>query len=261
MAEVAVSHTIKVLQPYLQPNASILEVGCGQPAHLARKLASLGYKVTGIDPHVQFLEEGNVRLLNMDFLQYNGTDTFDHILFTKSLHHIENLEKAIDKASSLLKKGGIMVIEDSERDEVDNRTITWFYSVADTLEAAGFHTQTRDHHHGEHHEPPKHGHQHVQPQHHESPAEDLQERWKKAHQHHQPLHSLQVMKKSLSARNELQLIGEEWGPYLYNYFDMVLKDAHNAPAIVSTLYQYEIKLMQAGMIVEPLGVHLILKKI
>lgn len=158
--QVSLFHNFKQIEPHLTPNARILEVGCGRAAHLAHHLAGLGFDVTGVDPAVTQLDAPNMRLICKSFVEFEADSKdplYDVVLFTKSLHHIEQLETAVDKAVALLKKGGILLVQDSERHHVDIKTITWAFSMVDTFSALGFkkkshHGHQHEHHHQQHHQ-------------------------------------------------------------------------------------------------------------
>jgi SAM-dependent methyltransferase len=57
------------------------------------------------------------------------SEPVDAITFTRSLHHIEDLPRAVQKARDTLKPRGKLLIEDFAFDAVDQRTITWLANV------------------------------------------------------------------------------------------------------------------------------------
>jgi len=92
---------------------SICDLGCGN-GHIAGRLASLGYEVTGIDasrsgiaiaqrsyPNVKFIEA----LINRDL-----TGTFDLVLSSDVIEHLYRPSDLLEAAFSLLKPSGHVVI-------------------------------------------------------------------------------------------------------------------------------------------------------
>jgi SAM-dependent methyltransferase len=106
-------HTFEFLKRFITSrNMRLLEVGCGRgelAALLSQYLhvraidssqeAVLAALQLGVDAHVA------------DFLNYDF-EPFDIVFFSRSLHHIHPLEKAIERADALMKVNGLFVIED-----------------------------------------------------------------------------------------------------------------------------------------------------
>lgn len=65
--------------------------------------------------------------------------SFDIVLFTRSLHHIgEYLEETLRMVrDDLLRPGGALIIEEFAREDIDRATAEWYYSLHDSLVAAG----------------------------------------------------------------------------------------------------------------------------
>ena len=54
----------------------------------------------------------------------------DAIAFTRSLHHIGDLQRAVQKARDTLKPNGKLLVEDFAFEAVDEATIAWFVDIA-----------------------------------------------------------------------------------------------------------------------------------
>ncbi len=102
-----------------QENESILDVGCGEGT-IARHLAKLGVKVTGIDiskmiDRAKEREERyklGIKYIKMaaeDLEKEFGNDTFDKVVCNMALMDIANYETTIKNISTVLKGGGIFV--------------------------------------------------------------------------------------------------------------------------------------------------------
>jgi len=77
----------------LGPAGSVLDVGCGTGA-LARRLAGLGYQVTGVDPSEGMLQVMREHSPEISAVRASGTelpfqdDSFDVVLSVATFHHI-----------------------------------------------------------------------------------------------------------------------------------------------------------------------------
>lgn len=56
----------------------------------------------------------------------------DAVVFTRSLHHITALDRAVGKSRELLRPTGVLLVEDFANDEVDEPTMRWFKEVLGT---------------------------------------------------------------------------------------------------------------------------------
>ena len=114
------------------PPARLLEVGCGK-GELTTALAIGGYDVLGIDPAAPYGDR--FRRLTLDDLEEPGP--YDGILAASSLHHIRDLDAALDKIISLLGVDGVLVVEEFGWDLLDEPTLDWLYGQQRALAAAG----------------------------------------------------------------------------------------------------------------------------
>ncbi len=91
-------------------NESILDIGCGN-GQLLKRMYRLGFNnLTGIDPFLEkdLVYNDSIKLFKKDIFQ---TDTgYDVIMMHHSLEHMDRQDEVIQKAASLLKKGGRMLI-------------------------------------------------------------------------------------------------------------------------------------------------------
>jgi ubiquinone/menaquinone biosynthesis C-methylase UbiE len=154
----------------LSPPARVLEVGCGD-GNLARALDAAGFGVLAIDPQAP---QGPIfRRTTLEELDESGQ--FEGAVARYSLHHIESLDLALDRISSLLTPQGRLVIEEFGWDRLDQPTAKWY------------------------------GQQQGEPS-----AESVLAEWRTEHQ---GLHGYAEMRRALDERfNETSF---EWQPYLY----------------------------------------------
>lgn len=109
-----------VLDQIDDPPSRVLEVGCGE-GELARALARAGHSVTAIDPQAP---EGPIfRRARIE--EFSDPARFDHIVAILSLHHVEDLGRALDKMANLLRDGGTLVMVEFAWDRIDEATARW----------------------------------------------------------------------------------------------------------------------------------------
>ncbi len=138
LTTVAVPHTLvdlKLLLPAAP--ARILEVGCGRGA-LAAGLVDLGYEVTGVDRDAEAVKAATGRgvvAIHGDVHDISGM--YDVVLFTRSLHHAENLAGILEHAANLLAPDGQIIIEEFAWERVDHLAARFLYDNRAMLVAAG----------------------------------------------------------------------------------------------------------------------------
>ncbi len=115
-----------------QPPARVLEVGCGQ-GELTTALAVAGYDIVGIDPAAP---EGELfRRLTLDDL--DADVRYDAVVAAYSLHHIRDLDAALEKVARLLEPEGVVVVDEFAWDLLDEPTLDWYWGQQRALAAAG----------------------------------------------------------------------------------------------------------------------------
>jgi SAM-dependent methyltransferase len=116
----------------------VLEVGCGT-GELAAGLVKDGYTVVAIDSDPDSIAAA--RLLGVDARTAKWPDfddgRFEAILFTRSLHHIHPLDKAVRHAADRLADGGRVIVEDFAYESADTKTLHWFTTGIRLLETTG----------------------------------------------------------------------------------------------------------------------------
>lgn len=115
-----------------EPPARVLEVGCGQ-GELTTALAVAGYDVVGIDPAAP---EGELfRRLTLEDL--DADVRYDAVVAAYSLHHIRDLDAALEKVARLLQPEGVVVVDEFAWDLLDEPTLDWYWGQQRALAAAG----------------------------------------------------------------------------------------------------------------------------
>src|ERR1043166_5521254 len=105
----------------------ILEVGCGA-GELAARLARDGHAVIAIDSDPESVAAA--QRLGLDARLANWPDFdegyFDAVLFTRSLHHIHQLDYSVRHAADRLRDDGHIIVEDFAYESADEKTLRWF---------------------------------------------------------------------------------------------------------------------------------------
>ena len=96
----------------------MLEIGCGD-GQLALALAASGHDVTAIDP---VAPEGPI-FERATLEEFFSPALFDVIVAGRSLHHIPDLDLAIEKIAHL---APLLIVEEFAWDRLDERTAAWY---------------------------------------------------------------------------------------------------------------------------------------
>jgi ubiquinone/menaquinone biosynthesis C-methylase UbiE len=212
------------------PPARLLEVGCGA-GDFALALQQLRYEVIAIDQSEENVERARAKGVNATTADWPNFEDlpFHAILFTRSLHHIQPVTAALKQAHALLRTGGTLVIEDMAFHEATGRTILWFKSIVDVLDAAGAlkHDEDRFASRIAH-------------------ADDAQDAWRLDHADIAPAVEIHNAVQSL-----FTLKAGAQTPHLYRYISQIVKPEH-ADTVVAAVLNSERTAQKARMI-DPIG--------
>lgn len=103
----------------------ILDVGSGEG--IFSKLIKKDFNVTSLD--VPSSDIKNPEVIKADFLKWRPNKKFDAIVFWESLEHTQYPQKYLQKATSILKKGGYIFIEYPNFNSLEARLFKnyWFH--------------------------------------------------------------------------------------------------------------------------------------
>ena len=111
---------LRLLRKYSKPAASIIDIGCGA-GYMSLELARNGYNVRAIDISAECINSAKEVLKSNPFTDNFGSleyevqslggakGSYDVVLFSVSLHHMTDLDDALNKASGLLKPNGLLL--------------------------------------------------------------------------------------------------------------------------------------------------------
>lgn len=194
----------------------MLEVGCGE-GRVAALLSRKGFRLRALDSDAEAVETARVRgvdAVSADFLSYKD-EPFDAVAFTRSLHHIQPLEAALDRARELLKPRGLLLSEEFAREAVDRQTARWFYETVELLEAADLLAPTEDL---------------------PSRLRDPLERWREDHMRER-LNTGAAIRAAIAMRFEL--LESRGAPYLYRHFCGRLQEGERGVKVGRLLLETE----------------------
>ena len=193
-----------------EPPARVLEVGCGN-GELALALARIGYSVTAIDPEAP---EGAIfRRTRLE--EFFGESGFDAVVASVSLHHIDAVDAAFDKIVSLLRPGGLLVLEEFAKERFVGATARWYYHQRQALAAVGIDEAT---------------------------VSDDFATWLSEWEHeHDDIHPFAELKREIDVRFAERFFG--WTPYLFDYrlndaLEPLERELIESGAIDATCFRY-----------------------
>jgi 2-polyprenyl-3-methyl-5-hydroxy-6-metoxy-1,4-benzoquinol methylase len=113
----------------------VLEVGCGG-GELARAIAGAGYEVVAIDPEAP---PGPIfRALRLE--EFADSTRFDAVVANRSLHHIAELARALDKIAGLLRPRGRLILTEHAWDRLDGPTAQWLLEQRAKIDPGSSHS-------------------------------------------------------------------------------------------------------------------------
>ena len=145
-APVATDYTLEFVRSHLPDGArAILEIGCGA-GELAARIHEAGMTVVAVDSEASCVEAACRKGVDARVLSWPATidGRFDAVLFTRSLHHVHDLEGGLDAAERVLRPGGRIIVEDSGIEGTSEGSDRWYTGLTRTLAAAGAFTDGFD---------------------------------------------------------------------------------------------------------------------
>ncbi|MGH3356705.1 MAG: class I SAM-dependent methyltransferase [Nocardioidaceae bacterium] len=103
--------------------ARVLEIGCGHLGGFVPSLTVDGHDVVGVDPEAP---EGSAYHRGQ-FELYDVRQPMDTVIACTSLHHVTDLDRALDRVSDILVPGGNIVVVEWARELFDEDTAGWCF--------------------------------------------------------------------------------------------------------------------------------------
>lgn len=227
--DVATAETVAFITTHLPRSAQLIEVGCGK-GHVAQALSERGYRVVGLDSDgetVARAKERGAPVIQATWPEFES-EPVDAIAFTRSLHHIGDLQQAVQKARDTLKPHGKLLVEDFAFGTADEATIAWFIDVVRNqvlvnAVASDFVSELIS-------------------------SDDPAATWR---QHHsREVHSAEAMKRRIAEHFNVEEGSSV--PYLYRYLIPTLPATSDAAALLLRVFHDEVHRGRGGQIT-PIG--------
>lgn len=227
---IAIAETLAFVRRHLpRRRARLLEVGCGDGA-LAARLARLGHEVVALDADrgetARARRRGGFEVVTTHWPDYDAAP-FDAILFTRSLHHIHELEPAVRRAHALLRPCGVLLAEEFAYSDIDAASAEWLAGILVPLQMLGALRK------------PRRWHGFVTAL---LRADDALEAWRRAHDH--DLHSAADMEAAM--RRVFPIVEVGTAPYLYRYVAEWLRPGRAACAATARWLEAERRFVRAA---------------
>lgn len=117
---------LDLFMSYLQPNAHVLDIGCGSGHPIAAYLIEKGFQVTGIDGSQELLNIAKIKCPKLhtvygDIRTVTLNNKYDGLLEWWCLFHIpkQDHEKMISRFASWIKPGGFLEFTTGDKDYED----------------------------------------------------------------------------------------------------------------------------------------------
>jgi SAM-dependent methyltransferase len=124
------------------PPAEVLEIGCGTLGGFVPALLRDGYRATGVDPEAP----AGPQYRRDEFDSYDPPGPVDAVVASVSLHHVADLDLALDRMAAALRPGGTVVVIEWASEAFDEATARWCFSRLAAADPGPQHEH--DHEHG-----------------------------------------------------------------------------------------------------------------
>jgi SAM-dependent methyltransferase len=104
--------------------AAVLEIGCGDLGGFVPALRDGGHRAVGIDPNAP--EGPDYR--RVEFERFQPPWPVDGVVASLALHHVADLDQALDRLRDLLVPGGVLVVVEWAWERFDEATANWAFA-------------------------------------------------------------------------------------------------------------------------------------
>ena len=136
--DIATDETLAFIHEWLgNDRRRVLEVGAGE-GHVAAALRGRGHEVVALDVDAESVAKACARGVDARVAGWPDFDDtpFEAVIFTRSLHHIEDLDGAVARAVDLIVPKGLVLVEDFAFSALDDATVGWFRDLLRVIGAA-----------------------------------------------------------------------------------------------------------------------------
>jgi ubiquinone/menaquinone biosynthesis C-methylase UbiE len=129
--EFAARLTASFALSYLKPHSTVLDVGSGDGV-IAASMKKGGLDVSAIDINEEAVLSTTATgvTCQRSELQNFSHEPFDGLLCSRSIHHVEALDRSLANAKKLLKDDGLLLVEEFGFERIDEKTAVWLVNLA-----------------------------------------------------------------------------------------------------------------------------------
>jgi SAM-dependent methyltransferase len=122
------------------PPARVIDVGCGSLGGFVPTLHANGYDALGVDPKAPDGEDYQ----RIEFERAELPPAVDAVVASTSLHHVADPAHVIDRITSALVSGGVVVVVEWASERFDQKTAQWCFDHLGPDDEAGWLHRRRD---------------------------------------------------------------------------------------------------------------------
>jgi SAM-dependent methyltransferase len=102
---------------------AVLDLGCGRLGGFVRALLDDGYDAVGVDPAAP--DEPHYH--QVTFEEFDVTRPFEAVVASTSLHHVDNVERVVERIAEVLAPDGIVIVVEWAWERFDLPTARWCF--------------------------------------------------------------------------------------------------------------------------------------
>jgi SAM-dependent methyltransferase len=114
--------------------ARLLEIGCGAAGGIVPAAASAGYEAVGVDPQAPH----GPAYRQERFEEYEPSSALDAVVSVQALHHLGNLNAALEHLDRMLRHDAVLVIVEWAWERIDEATARWLFARAQAGAESGW---------------------------------------------------------------------------------------------------------------------------
>lgn len=122
------------------PPARLLEIGCGAAGGIVPAALAAGYEAVGVDPAAP---EG-AAYRPVPFESYESPAGFDAVVSIQALHHLVDLDAAVERIAQMLSPDAVVVIAEWAWERIDEATARWLFDRVPAEANSGWAGERRD---------------------------------------------------------------------------------------------------------------------
>jgi SAM-dependent methyltransferase len=120
--------------------ARVVEVGCGPLGGFVPMLRADGYEAIGIDPQAP----ADAHYQRIEFERAELPQEVDAVVASTSLHHVADPARVIERITSTLTSGGVLIVVEWAWEKFDEQTAEWCFQRLGPDDEAGWLHRRRD---------------------------------------------------------------------------------------------------------------------